>query len=69
MSQALVADELASGRLVQPFGPEVTGEAFYLVYPERRAEEASIQAIRAWVMWLRDRYRSGASLQCSEQSL
>lgn len=69
MSQALVADELASGRLVQPFGPEVRGEAFYLVYPERRAEDASIQAIRGWVMWLRDRYRSGASLQCSELSL
>ncbi|MCH8542952.1 MAG: LysR family transcriptional regulator [Alcanivorax sp.] len=69
MSQALVADELASGRLVQPFGPGVPGDAFYLVYPERRADDASIQAIREWVMWLRDRYRSGEPLQCSEQYL
>ncbi|MBZ2187834.1 LysR family transcriptional regulator [Alcanivorax sp. JB21] len=69
MSQALVADELASGRLVQPFGPEMAADAFYLVYPRQRADDPHILAVRTWVMWLRDRYRSGEPLQCSEQYL
>ena len=35
MSRQLIEDELREGRLVQPFGPEMEGKPFHLVY--RRA--------------------------------
>lgn len=50
MSRELIEDELAAGRLVQPFGPEIKGKAFYLVYPESRKHDPVIQAVRDWVM-------------------
>ncbi|MDR5860728.1 LysR family transcriptional regulator [Halomonas eurihalina] len=50
MSRPLIADELAEGRLVQPFGPELEGKPFYLVYPESRRNDPIILAIRDWVM-------------------
>ena len=37
MSRELIEDELAAGRLVQPFGPEIKVKAFYLVYPENES--------------------------------
>ena len=46
----LIADELEEGRLVQPFGPELEGKPFYLVYPENRRDDPVIRAIRDWVM-------------------
>jgi LysR family glycine cleavage system transcriptional activator len=52
MSEALIADELRSGRLIRPFGPELPGEPFHLVYPEERKHEPMIQAVRDWVMSL-----------------
>jgi LysR family transcriptional regulator, glycine cleavage system transcriptional activator len=50
MSRPLIADELAEGRLVQPFGPEQEGKPFYLVYPENRRDDPVILAIRDWVL-------------------
>ncbi len=50
MSRQLIEDELREGRLVQPFGPEVEGKPFFLVYPEGRRDEPSIKAVREWVM-------------------
>lgn len=50
MSRQLIADELKRGRLVQPFGPELEGKPFYLVYPEHRRNDPVIMAIRDWVM-------------------
>ncbi|TFH86877.1 LysR family transcriptional regulator [Billgrantia azerbaijanica] len=50
MSRPLIADELAEGRLVQPFGPELEGKPFYLVYPESQRDAPTIRAIRDWVM-------------------
>ena len=50
MSRELIEDELAAGRLVQPFGPEIKVKAFYLVYPESPKSEPVIQAVRDWVM-------------------
>lgn len=50
MSRPLIADELAEGRLVQPFGPELEGKPFYLVYPENRRDDPVIMAIRDWVL-------------------
>jgi len=49
MSRALIGDELARGALVQPFGPELRGEAFHFVVPARRAREPLIAAVRDWV--------------------
>jgi len=50
MSRQLIEDELREGRLVQPFGPELEGKPFFLVYPEHRKHDPTIQAVRDWVM-------------------
>ncbi|MES2821138.1 MAG: LysR substrate-binding domain-containing protein [Pseudomonadota bacterium] len=50
MSRQLIEDELREGRLVQPFGPELQGKPFFLVYPETRKHDPTIQAVREWVM-------------------
>lgn len=52
MSRALIADELRQGTLVSPFGPELMGEPFHLVYPEARRHDPAIQAVRDWVLAL-----------------
>ena len=47
----LILDELASGRLVIPFGPTATSDnGYYLVYPERKAGLSSLQKFRTWLM-------------------
>ncbi|PKL94286.1 MAG: LysR family transcriptional regulator, partial [Gammaproteobacteria bacterium HGW-Gammaproteobacteria-9] len=43
-------DELKEGRLVQPFGPELEGKPFFLVYPESRRNDPTILAVREWIM-------------------
>lgn len=50
LSTTLVADELASGALVQPFGPELEGYRYDFVYPERRVLPAAVPVLRAWVL-------------------
>ncbi|AHL76264.1 LysR family transcriptional regulator [Stutzerimonas stutzeri] len=50
MSRQLIEGELKEGRLVQPFGPEMPGKPFHLVYPESRRDDPTIQAVRDWVM-------------------
>ena len=50
MSRQLIEDELKEGRLVQPFGPELEGKPFFLVYPENRRNDPTILAVREWVM-------------------
>ena len=45
----LVADELASGALVQPFGPVLPGYRCFLVYPEAATESERIAAVRSWL--------------------
>jgi len=47
----LILDELASGKLVIPFGPKATSDnGYYLVYPERKAGLSSLQKFRAWLL-------------------
>ena len=47
----LILDELASGRLVIPFGPTATSDkGYYLVYPERKGGLSSLQKFRAWLL-------------------
>jgi len=50
MSRQLIEDELKEGRLMQPFGPDLPGKPFFLVYPENRRNAPTILAIRDWVM-------------------
>lgn len=50
MSRQLIEDELREGRLVQPFGPEMGGKPFHLVYPESRRDDPTVRAVREWVM-------------------
>src|SRR5262245_24346437 len=45
----LVADELASGALVQPFGPVLPGYRCFLVYSEAAAGSERIAAVRSWL--------------------
>lgn len=47
---ALVADDLASGRLVAPFGFIPSELAMYLLYPKSRAHNAQIVAFRDWLL-------------------
>lgn len=47
----LILDELASGRLVVPFGPALTSKkGYYLVYPERKMGLAALQDFRHWLL-------------------
>ncbi|WP_111495250.1 LysR substrate-binding domain-containing protein [Marinobacter bohaiensis] len=52
MSRTLIADELANGQLVEPFGPALQGEPFQLVYPEARRHDPTITVVREWVLGL-----------------
>lgn len=49
VSQALVAEELASGRLHQPFGPCIDGYTYHLAVSSERAMSPSAQAVMAWL--------------------
>lgn len=53
VSAALVADDLAKGRLVRPF-PDAVNQAtqfcYYVVYPEAYLDHPKVAAFRAWVM-------------------
>ena len=52
-SGATVADDLAAGRLVQPFpdaGQQATRFCYYLVYPQSHLARAKVAAFRDWVM-------------------
>ncbi len=46
----LVTDDLASGRLVQPFGPvRQSARPFFLVYPRDRIRNRRLSAFRDWL--------------------
>ena len=50
-STALVADDLAAGRLVWPFDLCVpTAFAYYVVVPELAADKPKIVAFRSWLL-------------------
>lgn len=53
LSLALVAPELASGALVQPFGPILDGRRYDLVFPLGGEERPAVAALRRWLAeWL-----------------
>lgn len=46
-----VAEDLEAGRLAAPFGPAVTtGQGYYLVYPEGRAQRRAVAKLRDWLI-------------------
>lgn len=49
ISRTLIADELRSGALVSPFGPELASAAYQLAYPAHALEDARLQKVRAWL--------------------
>lgn len=49
LNTALVADELARGTLMTPFGPELDGLDYHLVYPPAHEGDAAIAALRDWL--------------------
>jgi LysR family glycine cleavage system transcriptional activator len=50
LSLALVAEELASGALIRPFGPVLDGLRYDLVYPVGAETRAPVAALRDWVL-------------------
>lgn len=49
LNTALVADALARGTLVMPFGPELEGLHYQLVYRPEAADDPAIAALRGWL--------------------
>lgn len=49
LSLALVGDDLAHARLVQPFGPEIAGHTYHLVTSAGRTPPAHVQAALDWL--------------------
>jgi LysR family glycine cleavage system transcriptional activator len=49
LSLVLVSDELASGALVQPFGPVVPGYRYHLVYRKDHRERGQVALLRDWI--------------------
>lgn len=47
LDSALVAEELARGTLVQPFGPVLDGYDYHLVCPPAAARDTAVEALRA----------------------
>jgi LysR family glycine cleavage system transcriptional activator len=49
-SLVLVAEELASGALVQPFGPVLDGFAYHVVHAEGPRESERVASVRRWLL-------------------
>ena len=49
LSLPLIAPELASGALVQPFGPVIEGRRYDLVFPAGTDDRPAVVALRRWV--------------------
>ena len=49
-SLVLVAEELASGALVQPFGPVLDGYAYHVVHREPARDAERLAAVRRWLL-------------------
>jgi LysR family glycine cleavage system transcriptional activator len=50
---SLVADDLAAGRLVQPFALTIKGPAqfaYYVISPAERQDEPLIKSFREWIL-------------------
>ncbi len=50
VSLALIAEELAAGHLVQPFGPVIDGHTYHLAMLADRQPSAPVQAVAHWLI-------------------
>jgi LysR family transcriptional regulator, glycine cleavage system transcriptional activator len=48
--QPLVADDVAAGRLIAPFGFVPSGVSMYVLYPKARATDPQVMAFRDWLL-------------------
>jgi LysR family transcriptional regulator, glycine cleavage system transcriptional activator len=48
--QPLVADDIAAGRLMAPFGFVPSGLSMYVLYPKARATDSQVMAFRDWLL-------------------
>ncbi len=55
LSTALVADELRSGALVQPFGPRLPAYTYYFVHPQPAA--TGVERVRLWLETIAEGFR------------
>ena len=62
LTPAFYSDDVAAGRLVQPF-PQVgwDGHGYYLAYPESRRNSPKIKAFRDWLLPATEALRSRQS--------
>lgn len=49
LSLALVSAELATGALIQPFGPFIEGLGYDLVYPAGNESKPAVSVLSKWV--------------------
>jgi len=62
LSLALVAEELAAGHLIQPFGPAIAGHSYHLVM---RSDQSLSAGARAVANWLRSAAGMGSASERS----
>ena len=58
LSTALAAEELRSGALVQPFGPQLPAYTYYFVHPQPAAP--GVEPVRLWLETIADDFRDRA---------
>ncbi|WP_312840242.1 LysR substrate-binding domain-containing protein [Delftia tsuruhatensis] len=49
VSLALVAEDIAAGHLLQPFGPSITGHTYHLAVGEQRKPGPHVRAVMDWL--------------------
>lgn len=49
LSRALVADEIAAGRLIDPFGPAIPGYTYHLVTREQSSPSLAVTTVMDWL--------------------
>lgn len=50
LSLTLVADDIAAGALISPFGPQIAGKGGYLVHSSERPMSVAASAAHAWLL-------------------
>jgi LysR family glycine cleavage system transcriptional activator len=63
VNRAFFREELASGRLVQPFQMMLDVGSYWLVYPKARRRYAKIQAFRDWILGVVEAEKAGSGNQ------
>jgi LysR family glycine cleavage system transcriptional activator len=60
VNRAFFREELASGRLVQPFPIMLDVGSYWLVYPKARRRYPKIQAFRDWILGVVEAEKAGS---------